>query len=141
MTLNGIDNTLLAAAAEARERAYAPYSGFKVGAAVLTADGSVYTGCNVENASYGLTVCAERVAVMTAIAAGKRDFVKIVVITSNSPPLAPCGACRQVLVEFAPRAEVISISTKGETRRWGAADLLPDRPILLRPPACGFDGE
>jgi cytidine deaminase len=108
---------------------------------VLTADGSVFTGCNVENASYGLTVCAERVAVMTAIAAGAKDIVKIAVVTSNSPPLAPCGACRQVLVEFAPRAEVLSISTKGETRRWDAAELLPDRPILLHSPSCGIGGE
>jgi cytidine deaminase len=135
------DNELAVRAAEARERAYAPYSGFKVGAAVLTADGSVFTGCNVENASYGLTVCAERVAVMTAIAAGAKDIVKIAVVTSNSPPLAPCGACRQVLVEFAPRAEVLSISTKGETRRWDAAELLPDRPILLHSPSCGIGGE
>ena len=132
------DSELIALAAEAREKAYAPYSGFKVGAALLTADGSVFTGCNVENTSYGLTVCAERVAVMTAVAAGQKEIVKLAVITNNSPPLPPCGACRQVLVEFAPRAEVIAASTKGESRRWTATELLPDRPILLRPPACGI---
>ncbi|HUX05811.1 MAG TPA: cytidine deaminase [Acidobacteriota bacterium] len=135
------NSELIARAAEAREKAYAPYSGFKVGAALLTADGSVFTGGNVENASYGMTVCAERVAVLTAVAAGKREIVKLAVVTGNSPPLAPCGACRQVLVEFAPGAEVLAASTKGEVRTWTAAELLPDRPILLRLPACGIDAE
>ena len=132
------DEQLIAAAAEARERAYAPYSGFKVGAAVLTADGSLFSGCNVENASYGLTICAERVAVFAAVAAGKPEITKLALVTDTEPPVAPCGACRQVIVEFAPRAEVISANTRGAVRSWIAADLLPDRPLLPRAPGCGI---
>lgn len=91
---------LLAAARDAAERAYAPYSRSPVGAAVLTADGSVMTGCNVENASYGLTVCAERVAVASAIAAGHRSIVAVAVTAPRATTVTPCGACRQVLNEF-----------------------------------------
>ena len=95
---------LLALAARARRAAHAPYSGFAVGAALLAADGRVFTGCNVENASLGLTVCAERVAVMKAVSEGARDFLALAI--AGSGPVPPCGACRQVLSEFAPDMRV-----------------------------------
>ncbi len=91
---------LLAAAAAACRNAHAPYSKYRVGAALLTDDGSVITGCNVENASYGLTICAERVAIGTAVAAGKTPFKAIAIMADNGPAPFPCGACRQVLAEF-----------------------------------------
>ncbi len=91
---------LLAAAAAARRHAHAPYSKYGVGAALLTEDGSVITGCNVENASYGLTICAERVAVGAAVAGGKTSFRAIAIVADNGPAPFPCGACRQVLSEF-----------------------------------------
>jgi cytidine deaminase len=91
---------LVTAATEVRKRAYAPYSSYLVGAAVLATDGRVFTGCNLENASYGLSVCAERHAVAAAVAAGCRDLAGVAVVTQSDPPAAPCGACRQVLAEF-----------------------------------------
>lgn len=91
---------LLEIAAKAARKAYATYSGYKVGTALLCADGEVFTGCNVENASYGLTVCAERTAVFTAIAAGRRDFVAMAIVADGDSMPYPCGACRQVLAEF-----------------------------------------
>lgn len=93
-------DALLKVAATAARKAYAPYSNFKVGAALLCADGEVFTGCNVENASYGLTNCAERMAVFSAIAAGRKDFVALAVVADGSSMPYPCGACRQVLSEF-----------------------------------------
>jgi cytidine deaminase len=116
---------LVEAAREVRERAYAPYSGFQVGAAIEAEDGSLFTGCNVENASYGLVICAERVAVGSAVAAGTRRFRRIAVVTESDPPAAPCGACRQVLFEFAPDAEVIAVGPR-RTLGWRVRDLLPD---------------
>ncbi len=104
---------LLAAAREAAANAYAPYSRFPVGAAVLTADGSVVTGCNVENASYGLTVCAERVAVASAIAAGYRSLVAVAVTAPRAPVVTPCGACRQVLNEFKPPGQDLVVVLDG----------------------------
>ncbi len=106
---------LVAAAVAARGRAYAPYSGFSVGAALLARDGRVFTGCNVENASYGLTVCAERVALFKAVSEGAREFVALAVACGDAP-CSPCGACRQVLYEFAPDLTVIL--AEGEGRRW-----------------------
>jgi len=114
---------LVKAAEGANERAYAPYSRFRVGAAVL-AEGKVYTGCNVENASYGLTVCAERVAVFTAVAAGHRRLEAVAVVTEAATPTAPCGACRQVLHEFGPAMTVV-MAAGGETLVRSLSELLP----------------
>jgi cytidine deaminase len=102
-------STLETAAREVAARAYAPYSRFHVGAALLTTDGSVFTGANVENASYGLTICAERSALFAAASAGHRKLSCIVVYTPTPTPTSPCGACRQVINEFGPTARVISI--------------------------------
>jgi cytidine deaminase len=103
------DSALIAAASAVRDAAYAPYSGFRVGAALRCADGRVFTGCNIENASYGLTVCAERVAMFTALAAGARGFTTIAVVAgeAGAAPVSPCGACRKVLGEFAPAMRVL----------------------------------
>lgn len=98
---------LVAAALTARKKAYAPYSKFLVGAAVLCDDGTVFSGCNVENASYGLTCCAERTAIFSAVAAGRRKFRAISVVVDSPKPGAPCGACRQVIYEFGPGIDVV----------------------------------
>lgn len=108
---------LLDSAWAARESAYAPYSNFSVGAAVLAADGRIFTGCNVENLSFGLTNCAERVAIGSAIAAGVRDFVVVVVVADTAVPISPCGACRQVMAEFGiPRVLLANRSRQLEFR-------------------------
>jgi cytidine deaminase len=117
---------LVAAAREARARAYAPYSDFHVGAALEAADGTLFTGCNVENASYGLTICAERVALFRAIADGHRHFTRIAVVADTATPTSPCGACRQVLYEFAPDLDVVLANLTEITSRHRLADLLPD---------------
>lgn len=116
---------LVATAREARELAHAPFSRFKVGAALETADGAVITGCNVENATYGLTVCAERVAVLKAISEGHRSFRRIAIVADTSEPTPPCGACRQILWEFAGDLEVILANLTEETGRFRLKDLLP----------------
>jgi len=116
---------LIERAKKARENAYAPYSKFKVGAAILTEDGEVYTGVNVENASFGLSVCAERVALFKAVSDGKRSFKAIAVVADTEEPVPPCGACRQVLSEFGDM-EVIMANLKGDVKIARLRDLLPD---------------
>jgi cytidine deaminase len=118
------DLTLLKAAKAARTRAYAPYSGFLVGAALLTEDNRIVTGGNIENSSYGLTVCAERVAIWNAVHAGHRKFSKIAVVTDSTPPASPCGACRQVLWELAGNIDVVMGNLSGEQIRMPLLDLL-----------------
>lgn len=111
-----------------RDRAYAPYSNFRVGAALLTADGRVFTGANVENASYGLTVCAERSAVMAMVAGGATDVRAIFVASDITPPASPCGMCRQTLLEFASdptTTRVVVISPRGHHDSWTLAELIP----------------
>lgn len=113
------------AALQARERAYAPYSSFRVGAALLCDDGSVVTGCNVENASYGLCLCAERTAVGAAVASGQREFRAIAIATASSPPSPPCGMCRQVLAEFSSDMPVALVNPEGERLLLRSSALLP----------------
>jgi cytidine deaminase len=120
------ETELIKKAKEARKKAYAPYSKFKVGAALLTESGKVYTGANVENFAYGLTVCAERVAVFKAVNNGDKDFVKIVVVADKNPPITPCGACRQVLSEFTRNLEVVCVNLKGKVDRYSLKELLPE---------------
>ena len=107
------------------QRAYAPYSHFRVGAALQGLDGTVHVGCNVENATYPAGICAERTAVSRAVADGIRDFTAIVICTEAAVPTPPCGICRQVLHEFAPRLLVTSITTGGARQSWRLDDLLP----------------
>ncbi len=116
---------LIQTALEYRERAYAPYSGFLVGAAVEGESGKIYGGCNVENASYGLTICAERVAVTRAVAEGERKIKAVAVATSSSNLSMPCGACRQVIIEFAKEADIFCVDPEGGLISYRAKDLIP----------------
>jgi cytidine deaminase len=121
---------LLRAARDAAQNAHAPYSNYKVGAAMLCADGTVFIGCNVENASYGLTNCAERTAVFSAIAAGRRDFVAMAIVADDSSMPYPCGACRQVLAEFCRDEFPVYVARASALDEWEAtslAELLPHR--------------
>jgi cytidine deaminase len=117
---------LMAEAVKARKRAYAPYSRFAVGAALLAKDGSVYLGCNVENASYGLTICAERNAVWKAVSEGVTEFTAIAVTARDGLGAPPCGSCRQVLHEFAPNALVYWRDARGRILKRKLSELLPD---------------
>ena len=112
-------------AAGAMEQAYAPYSGFRVGAALLVSNGTVVEGCNVVNASYSAGSCAERVAVGAAVVQGFREFDALVIVTEAEVPTPPCGFCRQVLMEFAPALPVLSVTRGGAEARWTMSELLP----------------
>ncbi|MGB9802837.1 cytidine deaminase [Desulfofundulus sp.] len=116
---------LINTARASRERAYAPYSGFRVGAAILTSEGRLYTGCNIENASYGLTVCAERVALFKAVSNGERRFAALAVISDGEDYCIPCGACRQVLAEFGSEIQVYMCNHRGDYIVKTLAELLP----------------
>lgn len=116
---------LLEMAKKARENAYAPYSNFKVGAAIITEDGKVFTGANVENASYGLSICAERVALFKAVSEGYRKFKAIAIVADTDGPVSPCGACRQVLSEFGDM-DVIMANVKGDMKVMKLSELLPE---------------
>ena len=120
-----MEDKLITKAIEMLERAYVPYSHFPVGAALECADGSVYTGCNVENASYGLCICAERTAAVKAVSEGHRNFKRIVIAGNSEDYCTPCGACRQFLYEFAPGMEVICLNAKREAMKTTLSALLP----------------
>ena len=117
---------LIAAAEKVRQNAYAKYSGFEVGAALLTKSGSIITGCNVENSSFSLTICAERAAAFKAVSEGETEFEAIVVFSQSSPPARPCGACRQVLFQFNPNLEILCVNTGGDNDKFVLSDLLPE---------------
>ena len=126
LTVNETDFTRLEEAAKVASRhAYCPYSNFAVGATVLTGDGSIFGGCNIENASLGLTICAERNAIFQAVAAGKTDLRAVMVYTPTGSPTAPCGACRQVLNEFEPNAPVWCVCDGPDVMELTVSELLP----------------
>ena len=124
-TLSRQERSLVATAARAQKRAYCPYSGYRVGAALLDARGRVFPGCNVENASYSATTCAERVALGSAVAAGSRRFRAIAIVTSGKELASPCGVCRQALSEFAPDLLIIISDGARRFERATLAELLP----------------
>ncbi len=116
---------LVEAALAAREKAFAPFSGFKVGAALQTESGKIFTGCNIENASYGLTLCAERVAIFKAVSEGERDFTNLAVVADTDSLTPPCGACRQIIWEFCGDAEIILSNLDGKVEVMKMKELLP----------------
>src|SRR5881398_919716 len=117
---------LIQSALEVRLQAYAPYSKFAIGAAVQCKSGTVFTGNNIENISYGLTICAERIAIGSAVAAGEREFVAIAVVADTTEPIMPCGACRQFLAEFSPDLIIVSATMRGDQKIESLCHLLPD---------------
>jgi cytidine deaminase len=119
---------LIEAALAVRKYAHAPFSHFKVGAAIATGDGRIFTGCNIENVTYGLTICAERVAVFKAVSDGVRDLRRIAVATDCDTPAPPCGACRQILWEFCGDAEIVLVNLQGKTESLRLSELFP-RPF------------
>jgi cytidine deaminase len=121
---NDLDD-LIDAARKVRERSYSPYSRFAVGAAARVASGQIFTGTNVENISFGLTLCAERAAVAAAIAAGESEFRVLVLVADSAEPIVPCGACRQVLAEFTPSLRIVSVTVSGKQKEESLQDLLP----------------
>lgn len=123
----GTIDELIKKAREAYEKAYAPYSNFKVGAALLGKSGNIHTGCNVENASYGLTICAERSAIAQAVCSGEREFSAVAVFTDANQPTPPCGACREVLSEFSDDMTVIMETSEGKREILTLRELLPHR--------------
>jgi cytidine deaminase len=123
--MKNIEKELVEAARDVRERAFAPYSNFKVGAAVRTKSGKIYTGCNVESASYGLTVCAERVAIWKAVSEGENEFVEIAVVAATEELTPPCGVCRQIIWEFCHDIPVILANLKDKTEIVQMSELLP----------------
>ena len=124
------ENELCQKAIHMMDAAYCPYSRFPVGAALECSDGSVFTGCNIENAAYGAGICAERTAMSKAISEGHRDFVRMAVAGKSDDYCVPCGICRQFIMEFAPDMEIICLNGQGESKKFSLRELLP----------CGFDG-
>ena len=120
------EDELVARAMEAKGQASAPYSGFAVGAALLAADGTIYTGCNVESSSYGLSICAERVALAKAISEGRREFVALAIVTEVEDFCPPCGACRQLLWDYVPDLQLIVATRSGRRRHYRLRDLFPE---------------
>jgi cytidine deaminase len=129
MMAKGIDEAttsrLVKEAKKVRENAHAPYSDYKVGAAILASSGKIYRGCNIENSSYGMTVCAERVALGCAISNGEKELTAIAIVTDDDPPATPCGACRQVLSEFQKNLIIISANLSGQQVLFRLSDLIP----------------
>ncbi len=123
--MENTNKELIKAAKNVRELAYTPYSNFKVGAAVRTKDGKIYTGCNVESASYGLTVCAERVAIWKAVSEGEKEFTEIAIVADTHELTPPCGVCRQIIWEFCGDIPVIFANLKGNTETVQMSELLP----------------
>jgi cytidine deaminase len=123
--MNSTQKDLLSAATDARERAFAPYSGFKVGAAVATVDGQIFTGCNIESATYGLTMCAERVALWKAVSDGETRLIRLAVVADTDELTPPCGACRQVIWELCGDVPITLANLSGKSETMRMSDLLP----------------
>ena len=135
-----LDSKLIEAAFFVRNHAYAPYSNFAVGAAILTSSGNVFLGCNVENISFRLTMCAEQTAVAAAVAGGDKEITTMAIVTDSKEPALPCGACRQALAEFNPKLRIIASTIKGRTQTYQLDELLPkSRQGILERPAVSPD--